>query len=65
MDRKDNDLNTPELHHKYFPWKYARFWELVLDDAFQSCLNIQKNIFKVNNIVKHIAAIDVISMSLL
>ena len=41
-NRKDNELTTAELQHRYFPWKYPRFWELILDDLFQSYLNRQK-----------------------
>ena len=42
VNHKDNDLTAAELHHRYFPWKYPRFWKLILVDAFQSCLNRQK-----------------------
>ena len=46
VNRKDNYLTTAELHRRFFPWKYPRFSELFLDDAFQSYLNREKHFLR-------------------
>ena len=49
---------------QHSPWKYSRFWELVLNGYF-NIIFTDKKIFKVGNIVKNIAAVDVILMSIM
>ena len=46
MDPKDTGLTIMELHHRCFPWKFPRFWEVLLDGGFQS-YHTDKNTFKV------------------
>ena len=35
-------ISLTELHHMYFPRKYSRFWEIILDGGFSSLKNEQK-----------------------
>ena len=45
VDPKDTGLTITELHHRCFPWKFTRFWEVLLDGGFQS-YHTDKNISK-------------------
>ena len=36
VNHKDNGLTRMELHHRYFPSKFLRFWEFIWDAGFQS-----------------------------
>ena len=52
-----------ELHHRYFPWKFLRFWEAILDGGFQSYPHRQ-NMLKIGIKLTNVASINVIFMSL-
>ena len=39
---KDNDVTITEPHHRHFPQKSSRFFEVILDGGFQSCRDRQE-----------------------
>ena len=48
--RKVNGLNIKEPCRRYFPWKFTRFWWVILDSVFKSSHPLST--FKINLLKK-------------